>query len=39
MTYICNGIGFPDISADKEPFAMQQTPVRFLGWEDTLEKE
>ena len=22
----------------KNPFAMQETPVQFLGWEDTLEK-
>ena len=29
--------GFPDSSVDKE-FAMQETPVRFLGWEDPLEK-
>ena len=23
----------------KNPPAMQETPVRFLGWEDPLEKE
>ena len=23
----------------KNPTAMQETPVRFLGWEDPLEKE
>ena len=23
----------------KNPLAMQETPVRFLGWEDLLEKE
>ena len=31
--------GFPDSSAGKKnPPAMQETPVRFLGWEDPLEK-
>ena len=22
----------------KNPLAMQETPVRFLGWEDSLQK-
>jgi len=30
--------GFPDSSVGKEPPAMQETAVRFLGWEDPLEK-
>ena len=29
--------GFPDTSV-KNPPAMQETPVWFLGWEDPLEK-
>ena len=31
---------FPSISAGEELLlrAMQETPVRFLGWEDLLEK-
>ena len=29
---------FPDSSVRKEPPAMQETVVRFLGWEDPLEK-
>ena len=34
--------GFPDSSVVKNPLAMQETQesrVRFLGWEDPLEKE
>ena len=31
-------LGFPDSSSGKESPAMQETPVRFLGWEDPLEK-
>ena len=31
-------LGFPDSSVGKESPAMQETPVRFLGWEDPLEK-
>ena len=30
--------GFPDSLLVKNPPAMQETPVRFLGWEDPLEK-
>ena len=30
--------GFPGGSTVKNPPAMQETLVRFLGWEDTLEK-
>ena len=30
--------GFPESSVGKNPPAMQETPVRFLGWEDPLEK-
>ena len=30
--------GFPDSSVGKELPALQETPVRFLGWEDPLEK-
>ena len=30
--------GFPDSSFGKNPPAMQETLVRFLGWEDPLEK-
>ena len=28
---------FPGSSAGKEPSAMQETPVQFLGWKDPLE--
>ena len=31
-------VGSPGGSAGKESPAMQETPVRFLGWEDPLEK-
>ena len=32
-------MGFPDSSVGKEPaYNMQETPVRFLGQEDPLEK-
>ena len=30
--------GFPGTSGGKESTAMQETPVRFLGWEDPLEQ-
>ena len=30
--------GFPSSSTDNLP-AMQEIPVQFLGWKDTLEKE
>jgi len=30
---------FPDSSDIKSLLAMQETQVRFLGWEDPLEKE
>ena len=30
--------GFPDSSVGKEPPAMQETAVRFLGWEDPLDR-
>ena len=29
---------FPDDSIGKESLAMQETQVRFLGWEDPLEE-
>ena len=29
----------PDGSVVKNPPAMQETRVQFLGWEDSLEKE
>ena len=32
-------LGFPGGSAVKNPPAIQETQVRFLGWEDPLEKE
>ena len=31
-------MGFPDSSVAKELPAVQETPVRFPGWEDPLEK-
>ena len=31
--------GFPGGSVVKNPPAVQETWVRFLGWEDSLEKE
>jgi len=31
--------GFPDGSVGKELPAMQKMWVRYLGWEDSLEKE
>ena len=31
-------MGFPGSSAGKKSFAMQETPVWFLGKEDLLEK-
>ena len=30
--------GFPIAKLVKNPPAMQETPVQFLGWEDPLEK-
>ena len=36
---LCNGQGFQDGSVSKESASMQETQVRFLGWEDPLEKE
>ena len=32
-------MGFPGSSLVKNPPAMQETPVRFLGWEDPLERD
>ena len=32
-----SSMGIPDSSV-KNPPAMQETPVQFLGWEDLLEK-
>ena len=32
-------MGFPGNSAGKNPPAMQETPVWFLGWEDLLERD
>ena len=29
---------FPGGSAVKNPPAMQETPVRYVGWEDALDK-
>ena len=31
-------MGFPDSSVGKEPPAMQENLVQFLGWEDSLKK-
>ena len=31
-------MGFHSNSVGKNPPAMQETPARFLGWEDPLEK-
>ena len=31
-------VGFPGSSAGKESSAMQETLIRFLGWEDPLEE-
>ena len=33
------GGGFPCSSVGKESAAMQETRLRFLGWEDALQKE
>ena len=40
MTELIKGWGFPGSSAGKvkNPPAMQDAPVQFLGWEDPLEK-
>ena len=35
---ICSDLGFPDSSAGKNLPVMQETSVRFLGQEDSLEK-
>ena len=35
---LCLTLGFPDSSVGKNPPAMQETLVRFLGREDPLEK-
>ena len=32
-------VGFPDGSEVKNPFEVQETWMRSLGWEDPLEKE
>ena len=32
-------MGFLIAQLVKNPPAMQETPIRFLGWEDPLEKE
>ena len=32
-------LDFPHSSVGKESAAMQETQVRFLGWEDPLEKK
>ena len=29
---------FPDSSVGKDPSAMQETLVQFIGWEDPLKK-
>ena len=31
-------VGFPDSSVGKETAFIAEDPVRFLGWEDPLEK-
>ena len=31
-------LGFPLAQLVKNPPAMQETPIQFLGWEDPLEK-
>ena len=38
MTAVLWELGFPDSSLVKNPPAMQETPVQFLGWKDPLEK-
>ena len=39
MICICKYIwGFPDSSVGKNPPAIQESLVQFLGWEDPLEK-
>ena len=38
FTFTKNIIGFPHSSVGKEYTVMQETPVRFLGLEDPLEK-
>ena len=37
--YECQIFGFPVAQSVNNPLAMQETSVRFLGWEDSLEKE
>ena len=32
-------MGFSDSSLEYSPPAMQETRVRFLGWEDSLERD
>ena len=36
---LCFSLGFPGGSVTKNLPAVQETRVRFLGWEDPLEKE
>ena len=31
--------GFPGVSVVKNPPAMQETQVQYLGWEDSMEEE
>ena len=38
FVFIMNGLGFPGGSDGKESACMRETWVRFLGWEDPLEK-
>ena len=37
-TVLMSPLGFPGSSAVKNPLAMQETPVQFRGWQDTVEK-
>ena len=39
LPHTLDSIGFPGDSVVKDLPAMQETQVRFLGWEDLLEKE
>ena len=38
QTSLCKLEGFPGGTVLKNPPAMQETQVQFLGWEDSLEK-
>ena len=38
LSHLCFHLGFPASSVGENPPTMQETPVRFLGQEDLLEK-